>query len=489
MNNELLLIDLSSLARPIWEAATSGTGSSAARASVATEVVNRVQALAVTHPHAAICCDSGKCFRHDLLPSYKGTRPERDAAMLHQFQLAEEQLKRAGFPVWKVAGFEADDVIASACGQALACDGDVLIASSDKDLLQLVGPKVRVKSLRTGDVLDEAAVVAKLGVRSSQVLDYLSLVGDASDNVQGAKGIGPKRAVELLTKWQTIKNLYQAIDADTHHDLTDGIIASLTEFRTRWPLVRQVLSLRADVEIPFHEITVERQAPAMEASVNETTTVDGATVSGGEPVRQTVVGGAAELEQRQVEPGESPGPSTQHAPVSLSPRVDVEWDKQLEPRSMSEAKDLARMLFDSRLFAAYGTPQGVLAVILSGREIGLPAMASLRAFHIMDGKSSPSAATIVATVIKSGKSRYFRCTERTNEQATFVTQRGDDPPMSLTFTIADGKLAWSKGAEKWATSGWTKNPADMVVARASSKLARLVYPDVVGGFYSPEELE
>lgn len=517
MSNTLLLIDFSSLARPIWETAQA---SSAARASVATEIVNRVNALALTFPHAAICCDSGRCFRHELLPEYKGTRPERDAAMLHHFNTAAIELKRAGYPVWSMPGFEADDIIASATAQALACDGDVLIASSDKDLLQLVGPKVSVKSLVSGAVLDRAAVEAKFGVRPSQLLDYLSLCGDASDNVQGAKGIGAKTAAQLLSVHSTIADLYAALDRGEAAGVKPGsaVEKSLTEFRARWPLVRQVLSLASDVTIPFEEITVERQAPPMieveanimadedwmqadasadAASSNGKTAAFEAENAGSIPAPGAIPPATqapphATVTLTSTQPvtlaGQEPAPS-QIETLMRAPRVEpapTEWERQLEPRSMGEAKDLARILHDSRLFGAYGTPQGVLATMLAGREIGLPTMASLRAFHIIDGKPSLSASAIVSQVLKSGKARYFRCVERTATQATFKTLRvGDDEePVSLTFTMEEAKLAGIK-----ANSGWTRHPADMLVARASSKLARLVYPDVVGGFYSPEEVE
>jgi hypothetical protein len=131
----------------------------------------------------------------------------------------------------------------------------------------------------------------------------------------------------------------------------------------------------------------------------------------------------------------------------------------------------------------------VLATVLAGRELGLQAMASLRAIHIVEGKPTLSADLIRALVINSGHARYFRVTERTDTRATFETQRGDDPPVSLSFTIDEGRAAWSKGDDAWKKSGWGKFPADMLVARASAKLARLVYPDICFGLYTREELE
>jgi hypothetical protein len=150
---------------------------------------------------------------------------------------------------------------------------------------------------------------------------------------------------------------------------------------------------------------------------------------------------------------------------------------------MNQAVQLAQLLFKARLFSAYGTPEAVLSTVLSGRELGLSAMASLRAFHVVEGKPTMAADALRALVLKSGKAKTFRCTERTASAATFTTTREGEEPMELRYTIEEAQAA---GLVKNGGS-WTKNPSDMLVARASSKLARLVYPDVVAGLYSPEE--
>jgi hypothetical protein len=182
--------------------------------------------------------------------------------------------------------------------------------------------------------------------------------------------------------------------------------------------------------------------------------------------------------------GNSQAQPTQAMVVSNTP-APAEWEKQLEPRDIREAQGLATSMYAARLFNGYGSKEAVLSTVLAGRELGMPAIASLRGFHIVEGRHCLSADAIRALVMRSGKAKFFRCTERTIEKATFETQRGDDPPMSLTFTMEDAVRAQvvKKG------SGWEKHPADMLVARASSKLARLVYPDVVFGLYAPEEFE
>ncbi len=175
--------------------------------------------------------------------------------------------------------------------------------------------------------------------------------------------------------------------------------------------------------------------------------------------------------------------------VELLP-VPQEYERQLEPRNMTQAKELAQLMFQSRLFSAWGTPAAVLATILAGRELGLSAMASLRGFHQIDGKPAMAADLMRALVVRSGRAKYFICAERTPDRCTFETHRDGDPrPVSLTYTIGQAQNAWQKDDRAWRLSGWARHPEDMLAARASSKLARLVYSDILAGLYSPEELD
>jgi hypothetical protein len=171
------------------------------------------------------------------------------------------------------------------------------------------------------------------------------------------------------------------------------------------------------------------------------------------------------------------------APIRSLARVD--FKSELEPRSMSEAVALAKHLFAAKMFSGYGTPQGVLATILAGRDYDLSSTAALRAFHIIEGRPTLSAGLITALVLRSGKAEYFCCTERSAERATFETKRKGNPkPMSLTYTTEEAREA---GYLK-PGSGWMKNRPDMLVARASTKLARLEYSDVLLSLYETDEL-
>lgn len=493
MSTELLLIDLSSIAHPAWHMATDPL-------TVGTQIVARVRALTSGHPHAAICVDSGRSFRAEVEPTYKAQRPESDAALHHQIKLAVETLRGDGFPVWSVRGFEADDLIASAATQAqLRDDTTVLIATADKDLAQLVGERVQLLSTKTGDRLDAAGVRAKFGCDPEQMRDWLTLVGDSSDNIRGAKGIGPKRACELLTTFGSLDDLYAAIDNaaidNGEAQCSRAVSEALAELRTRLPKVRELVTLRTDVPLPIDDAFKPRVPTDVDIDAEPDLSGYEDDMTDQEEVTQDQPAPAAAATEHQPEPQPEQNGATEqpqqhpgtgmvvHAPAALM--TPQQWERALDPRSPKEALAVASQLFASRMFSAYGTPAGILSTIMMGRELGLPAMASLRLIHNIEGKHGLSAQLMVALVLKSGLAEYFEPVEFDNHKATFVTKRkGARKEVSLTRTIEQAVQA---GLVK-DKSGWQRTPTEMLVARAQSTLARLVYPDVVGGLYTPEEV-
>ncbi len=476
---ELVLVDLSSIVHPLWHTCQSDPNVNAC----SQQAISRVHSLATGHPHVVVCCDSGKSFRVQVSAAYKANRPERDASLNHQMTLAREQLARDGFQVWAVPGFEADDLIAAATTRAkLETDYDVLIVSADKDILQLVGERVKAKSVRDGSVIDADGVKAKFGVRPDQIRDYLCLVGDASDNVKGAKNIGPKTAAKLLEKHETLDGIYDALKNHATQ-FTPALATSLREFQAVRPETEQLITLRADVEIPFADAFKERVAQAT-IDFNEGLDDMENTESseGQQPVAET---GAAES-VKQSEPGAALSVIQPMPEIVTAPG---EWELQLDPRSMKDARQLATDMHQSRMFSAYGNPQAVLSTVMTGRELGLPAMASLRSIHNIDGKHSLSAALMSALVLKSGLAEYFEPVKFDDKSATFVTKRkGSRNEVTMTHTIEMARQAWSKGEDAWMKSGWGRNPTDMLVARATARLARMVYPDLLAGLYTPDEL-
>lgn len=492
---EIVLVDLSSIAYPIY--LTTQADPDPNKASQ--QIVARVRSLTAEHPHAAICCDSGRSFRHDLATSYKANRPEREAPLHHQITLAREQLQADGFPVWSVRGFEADDLIAAATARAIALpELTVLVVSSDKDLLQLVCPRVRAKSAKDGAIYDEATVKAKFGVRPDQLRDYLTLVGDKSDNITGANGIGPVKAANLLQTFDSLDACYAAV-AKGEAKLPDSVAASLAEFQPRMPVTRSLVTLRTDVEIPFDEIVADRVPKNVESFAMDDVDTDEATdrVEPSAPKAAETSAAGQPSVPNGADSGHAPAAEQSTALIVRDAEVlapaPAEWERQLDPRSMKDARILAKDMHDSRMFSAYGSPQGVLSTVMVGRELGLPAMASLRSIHNIDGRHALSASLMVALVVKSGLAEFFEPISFSETEATFETKRiGARNPVKLTHTIEMAQKAWPKSKRDWmdafTASGWGRNPTDMLVARATSRLARMVYPDLLAGLYTPEEL-
>ena len=496
---EILLIDLSSIAYPIWHMSQSEPDPNA----TSTKTVARIRALTTGRPHAAVCCDSGRSFRAEIAATYKAHRPEQDGTLQHQITLAREQLEADGLPVWAVKGFEADDLVASATAWALrGTSGEtVLIVSADKDLLQLVGDRVRAMSVRDGSVVDADGVKAKMGVRPEQMRDYLTLVGDASDNIAGAKGIGPKRAAELLTKFTTLDALYSELEAKggASIGLPPAMSQELRAFKASgaFQTARALVTLRTDVDLPFAEI--ERERVPKDAETFGEFEDDELPQPTAEPTSQE---GPAGVEAGKGEVTDLPGndalihdassASRLNPPTALIVRepdaivaAPAEWERGLDPRSLKEARILAEDMFKSRMFSAYGTPHGVLSTIMVGRELGIPAMASLRSIHNIEGKHALSAALMVALVLKAGIAEYFDPEEFDEKHAIFVTKRrGARKEIRLEHTIEMAKTAQLLKPN----SNWEKIPIDMLVSRTQSRLARLVYPDILLNLYTPEEL-
>src|SRR5205809_5235437 len=155
----------------------------------------------------------GPTFRDALSAEYKATRAAMPDDLVRQLPYVQRLFEALRIPVIEVAGFEADDVLATLVARALERpDLEVVIVTGDKDLLQLVGPRVRVLSVlgRTGEkiVYDEAKVRERWAVEPGQIADVLALMGDAIDNIPGVKGVGEKTAVKLIGQFGSVDKLY-----------------------------------------------------------------------------------------------------------------------------------------------------------------------------------------------------------------------------------------------------------------------------------------
>ncbi|MFM8696125.1 MAG: DNA polymerase I, partial [Betaproteobacteria bacterium] len=161
--------------------------------------------------HAACVFDApGPTFRDEWYPDYKGHRAPMPEPLVQQIEPIHEVVRLLGWPVLQVGGIEADDVIGTLARQASASGHRVLISTGDKDLAQLVTPDVGLVNTMSNESLDEAGVLAKFGVPPERIIDYLTLMGDAVDNVPGVEKVGPKTAAKWIAEFGSLDGVIAA---------------------------------------------------------------------------------------------------------------------------------------------------------------------------------------------------------------------------------------------------------------------------------------
>ena len=203
----ILLVDLSGILHRNY-AVNAGKGDVDAAAN---QTLSHIRWLSSQYDHVAICCDSGRSFRHEIAKQirewdpehrgYKGKRPEADPVLISQMRRVERELYAEGFHVFRAEGFEADDVIATLCAWARANGYPVDVGSEDKDLRALVTdepPQVRVIR-KDGVVVGTAEVKEKFGVPPERLIELLAIAGDTADGVPGVSGLGEGKAAKVLT--------------------------------------------------------------------------------------------------------------------------------------------------------------------------------------------------------------------------------------------------------------------------------------------------
>lgn len=197
-----------------------------------------------------------RSFRHDLFDSYKATRQVTPEELGPQIPYIKKVVQYCGVSQMELAGYEADDLIATLTHWAGASGLDIVIVSADKDLHQLISdPAVRQWDPQNDRLFTEKVVRERFGVTPAQMVDYLSLVGDTSDNVPGVKGIGEKTASQLLQKWGSLDELFAHVDEVTPESLRKKLVAG----KESAYLSRDLISLRVDVLI---ENEISEFAPA-----------------------------------------------------------------------------------------------------------------------------------------------------------------------------------------------------------------------------------
>jgi len=188
----------------------------------------------------------GKTFRDDLYAEYKANRPPMPDELRAQIEPSLAALEALGISVIRIAGVEADDVIGTLAARARGRGYPTIISTTDKDMTQLVDENVIVLNTMDDRRLDVDGVIEKFGVRPDQIIDYLTLIGDSSDNIPGVPGVGPKTAQKWLADYGTLDGLLAHAD-EIKGKAGDNLRAALPQL----PLYRELVTIKCDVELPL----------------------------------------------------------------------------------------------------------------------------------------------------------------------------------------------------------------------------------------------
>lgn len=269
MTKPIILVDGSSYFFRAFHALPPLTNSKGQPTGAIYGVANMIKRLIKDYnpSHIAVVFDAkGNTFRNALYPQYKAHRPKMPDELSCQFEPLLKLLKAMGLPLLTIEGVEADDVIGTLALEASIKKIPVLISTGDKDMAQLVNEHVTLINTMSNQTLDPLGVKEKFGVHPKQIIDYLTLVGDTSDNIPGVPKCGPKTAVKWLEQYSTLDELLQ--NADT---ISGKIGEHLRASMAHLPLSKKLVTIKTDVELP---IGLE-QLNLLEANQEELTTLVG----------------------------------------------------------------------------------------------------------------------------------------------------------------------------------------------------------------------
>lgn len=447
---KIALVDLSAIFWRFYHA-SSGDSQNSARQKTLAFVSN----LLAGFKEIKVCVDCPPYKRKEIYPEYKANREERPMALIEDLKRVQEELVDRGWDLLTCPGAEADDIIGTFCNNNR--EHDITIYGTDKDLLQIEG---HCENVKLYDAFAKKYKTAQntLGVEPCQVVDYLALVGDVSDNIPGLPGCGPVNARKLIEKFGCVSGILGNLRVDK------GQPDSFSE------KFQENLLKNRDQLILSYELVEIKYNCVIEETKGKVKDMDCAEFEENETVAEEEI-------REEVE---------QNTSIVSSRVIDVDYKQSLAPVGLAELKQMSKILFDSGLYSnSCKNGQGAMAVIMAGRELGLGPIASLSSVSIVKGRPCISAQAMLALILASGKAEYFECLETTNEIATFETKRkGSRKSITMSFTIEDAQRAGLANKDNY-----NKYPAPMLRWRNVAQIGRLIYPDVVLGVYLEEELE
>lgn len=263
-NPQLILIDGSSYLYRAFHAFRSSVGANLSNShgqptGAIFGVINMVRSLLASYPESQtimIFDAKGKTFRHDMYSEYKANRPSMPDELRSQVDYIHRIIKAMGLPLVAVTGVEADDVIGTYAKQAEQTGKTVLVSTGDKDLAQIVTDNVNLIDTMKDVIYDEQGVIDKFGIKPEQIIDYLTLVGDSSDNIPGVPKVGPKTAVKWLHEYQTLQGIIDNADS-----IGGKVGENLRDALEAIPLSKELVTIRCDMEMEQDIVDLKSTEP------------------------------------------------------------------------------------------------------------------------------------------------------------------------------------------------------------------------------------
>lgn len=252
--NPLILVDGSSYLYRAYHAFPPLTNSAGEATGAMYGVLNMLRSLLLQYQpsHVAVVFDAkGKTFRDELFENYKAHRPPMPEDLREQIEPLHQMVKAMGLPLLAVSGVEADDVIGTLAVQAEKAGKPVLISTGDKDMAQLVTPSVTLINTMNNSILGPQEVCDKYGIPPDLIIDFLALMGDASDNIPGVPGVGEKTAQALLQGLGGLDSLYANLDkiAGLSFRGAKTMAPKLEQHKDVAYLSYQLATIKTDVEL------------------------------------------------------------------------------------------------------------------------------------------------------------------------------------------------------------------------------------------------
>lgn len=425
---KVAIVDLASMFHKLWHVN---------RDEVEFKIVSFLKTL--QYDKVIVAIDAPPYERKKVYPEYKANRDIPDPELIGMLKIVQEKVRKSGFGLAYSEGWEADDVIATLVKSIdPKSETEVFVYGVDKDLLQvtdLIDPF-------TGAI---STPESRFDLSRDQIVDYLALVGDSSDNIKGVDGVGDVTAKKMLKTYGSYVNIINACTT-TPEKFSEKTRNNLLNNNTITDSI-ELIKLNTSLEIKY--------LPEIKEEIKDHEVIEA------EPVKTEV-----KNELKVYEP--------------------VEYKRALEPVDLNQAFKIATSFDRSGMYARFKGPEQMLMTIMRGRELGLGAMASLELIDMIQGKPTMKAAGMLALCLqRKDVCEYIYCDDMSETECTWITKRvGTPKEQKRCFTIQDADRMGLTSKDNWR-----KQPSVMLQWRACSQLIRMVYPDLINGLYAIEELE